>query len=138
MTATLIYERINHHIREFPLEELKPSYGKSYYKLYQLKLQELLRTNQYRQEHNGKYSKSKRVKTPLNDKRSPKEYMNHLREKLKTPSQNDEYGKRASSVVGITHRRTKDTVTYTITSTEIPTTNTVVPKSILKTKQSSL
>lgn len=130
MTATLIFERMNSHISAFPLEELQSIYGKSYYKLYQLKLKQYLKETQSRQQHESKYiNKTKRVQIPFNDKRP--EYMNHFREKLKKTLQNDEYNKRASSVVGITNRRTKDTITYTITTT------TAIPKPILKPKRSS-
>jgi hypothetical protein len=140
MTATLVYERINNNNYTSPLEELKLTYGKSYYKYYQLKLRQLLITNRYRQEYERKYSKQK-----TNEKRSFKEYMNHLQEKIKAQSLNDDDSRRrASSVVGITNRRTKDCVTFTITSTEISSTaNTILPtetrpKPILKTRQTSL
>jgi len=139
MTATLVYERLNTHSCAFPIEELKSTYGKSYYKFYQLKLRQLLTENQSRQEHDGKYSKQKQSKAALNEKRSAKQYMNHLQEKVKTQSSNDDNGKRASSVVGLTNRRTKDSITFTITTatdTIIPTETR--PKSILKMKQSSL
>jgi len=143
MTATLIYERTNNHSCAFPIEELKSTYGKSYYKFYQLKLRQLLTENRSRQEHDTKYSKQKQSPTPLNDKRLPKDYMHHFREKIKIQSQNDDNGKRANSVLGMTNRRTKDYVTFTITSTDIPTRNPIIPtetrpKSILKNKQSSL
>jgi hypothetical protein len=143
MTTTLVYERINTHSCAFPLEELKSTYGKSYYKFYQLKLRQLLTENRYRHEYDGKYSKQKQSKTALNEKRSTKEYMNNLREKIKRQSPNDDNEKRASSIIGLTNRRTKDSVTFTITTTDISTTNTIIPtgtrpKSILKIKQSSL
>lgn len=136
MTATILYERINTPRCAFPSEQLQLTNGKSYYKFYQLKLRQLLKENSSRQEHDGKSSKP----TLFNDKRYSQEYMNHLREKMKIQSQNEDIGRRARSVVAVTNRRAKESVTITITSTEISTTNTIIqtesrPKSILKTGQ---
>jgi len=135
MTATLVYERINTHSCAFPLEELKSTYGKSYYKLYQLKLRQLLTANTFRHEDQTKQKQ-------LNDKRSSQEYVNHLRDRIKSQTLNEDHGKRTTSVLSIAKRRMKDSMTYTITSTEATTISTIVPsesrpKSILKTRQSS-
>src|SRR5262249_24692121 len=120
MTGTLSYERINNHrCSSFPLEKLESLYGKSYYKFYQLKLRQVLIETRCRQEQrDGKVLKEKQSKTQLNDKRLSKEYMNHLPEKIKIPSQNDENGK-----LPITNHRKKESVICTITSTDISTTN---------------
>lgn len=136
MTATILYERINTPRCAFPSEQLQLTNGKSYYKFYQLKLRQLLKENSSRQEHDGKSSKQ----MLFNDKRYSQEYMNHLRDKMKIQSQNEDIGRRAKSVVAVTNLRAKELVTITITSTEVSTTNTIIqtesrPKSILKTGQ---
>jgi hypothetical protein len=135
MTATLAYERLIHYNGSFPYEQIQSAYGKSYYKLYQLKLRQLLTANTFRHEDQTKQKQ-------LNDKRSSQEYVNHLRDRIKSQTLNEDHGKRTTSVLSIAKRRMKDSMTYTITSTEATTISTIVPsesrpKSILKTKQSS-
>ncbi|CAF0913895.1 unnamed protein product [Rotaria sp. Silwood1] len=142
MTTTLIIERSNNHRCSFPLEETQSTYKKSYFKFYQHKLRQLLTENRYRQEHYIKYSKKNRVKTQFNHKLLHKEYMNHIGQTMKMRLQNDNYGKKPTSVLSIANRRNHATVSVTITSTSISTTNTIIstefaPKSILKTKQPS-
>jgi hypothetical protein len=126
MTATLTYERLNHHTCSFPYEQIQATYGKSYYKLYQLKLRQLLTANPFQREDHEKAVKQKQ----MNDKRSSQEYVNKIL--------NDDHGKRTKSAISIKRRRTKDSMMYTITSTEVSTGTTIVaPKSIVKTRQSS-
>jgi hypothetical protein len=132
MTTTIMFEPISHFSCSFPLEQLQSLYGKSYYKFYQLRLRQVLTENQYRQEHYVKHSRQKRPKNQANEKRLAKEYMNKLRDKMKIQSQNDDQGKRASSVLATTKRRPKDTVMINIAST-----TEARPKAILKTRQSS-
>jgi hypothetical protein len=123
MTATLTYERLNHHTcSSFPYEQIQSIHGKSYYKIYQLKLRQLLTGSPLRREDHVKPAKQKHMKS--------QEYMNK--------PLNDENGKRATSVISITRRRTRDSTMYTITSTEVSASTTIAPpKSIVKTRQSS-
>lgn len=124
MTATLTVERLNHHTcSSFPYEQIQSIHGKSYYQLYQLKLRQLLTGNPFRREGNVKSSKQKQVKS--------QEYMNK--------PLNDENGKRATSVISITRRRTRDSMMYTITSSEVSAASTAImpPKSSVKTRQST-
>ena len=125
MTAALLYKRIRHYRRAFPEDDaqLPLAQERSYYKIYQLKFQQWLIDPQ----------------TPERDertssKRSTKEPMNYLSEKIKSPSTNDQQqNKRAISVLSANHRRAKDPPTPTDVFLSEPR-----PKSILKTtKQSS-
>ena len=110
MTETLNYERLHPHHPScaFPYEHLASTTEKSYYQFYQLKLRQFFTENRSRKEH---------------EEKSPgqKNSMNHLQER----TQYEDHGKRASSVLSTTRRRTKET-------------NETRPKSILKSKQSSV
>lgn len=122
MTAALVYKRIRHYRRAFPDDAQLPStQERSYYKIYQLKFQQWLIDPQALEHDERKSSK-----------RSTKEPMNYLSEKIKSLSVNDQQqNKRPISVLSANHRRAKDPPTPTEISSEPR------PKSILKTAKQS-
>ncbi|CAF2383899.1 unnamed protein product [Rotaria sp. Silwood2] len=133
---------MNNHSCSFPFEETQRTQKNSDFKFYQHKLRQLLTESRYRQEQHAKNSKQSQLKTQLNYKLLHRKYMNHIRQTMKMRSQNDNYGKKSSSVLSIANRRKREYISVTITSTNISTTSTIIstesgPKSILKTKQSS-
>ena len=117
------------------------THRKSYYKFYQLELQQLLTENRFYQEQDAKYSKSKQQsKIQINNnKRLSKEYMDRIRDKPKVQFKNFDNDKKVNNLISINKRNIKDSVIFTITSTNIPNTSTTAEsksKSVLKPKQS--
>ena len=146
MAVTLMVDNSSARTCAFPSEDL-PSYpstsGKSYYNFYQLKLRQLVTETRHREEYEAKTGKSKSTKSHLLKKRSCKEYLNHVREKAQSSStsKSDEQGQRSNSVLSVIHRRTRDSVTFTITSNPIPATTFITeckPKATTKSKRTPL
>ena len=136
MAVALVVENVNTRSCALPAEEFKsPSSTsaseKTYYKFYQLKLRQLVTENRHREEQEAKTGKSKQAKHLSRKKRSYKDYMHHVREKMQLQSQDcstnreeddDDHGQSSSSVISLTNQRTKDAVTFTITTNPVPNT----------------
>ncbi|CAF1337515.1 unnamed protein product [Adineta steineri] len=145
MSVSLMFERINNHSCSFPHHEEKQlTHRKSYYKFYQLELRQLLTENRFYQEQDAKSTKSKQQsKIQINNnKKISKEYMDRIRDKSKLQLKNSDNDKKVNNLISINKRNTKDSVIFTITSTNIPNTSTAAIttesklKSVLKPKQS--
>lgn len=147
MALTLMVDNISPRTCSFPPEDL-PTYssssGKSYYKFYQLKLRQLVTETRHREEQEAKAIKPKNIKSQSQKRRSCKDYMTNVREKLQTQSsnisKNDDSGQ-TNSLVSVSHRRTQDAVTFTITSSPPPATTLITesrPKPTSKAKKTPL
>lgn len=147
MAVTLMLDNTSSRTCSFPSEDL-PSHtthtGKSYYRFYQLKLRQLVTETRHREEQESKLGKPKSSKSQLQKKRSCKDYMNRIKEKIQTQSQTSSNSSKSdsdgqgSSVVSMAHRRTQDAVTFTITSSPIPTNPLIMesrPKPMPKPKK---
>lgn len=121
MTTVLLCERLNNHYCSEFYEQKKLIYGKSYYKFYRQKLQQLVHAEQ--QKINASKQKF------LNEKRVKQATMNTLKDKGKQ--------ERSSSVLSMTNRRTKDAIICTIKTTDDYSINQTQSKPILRNKQSS-
>ena len=152
MAVTLTVENVNTRSCSLPPEEFQSSSStseKTYYNFYQLKLRQLVTENRNREEQEAKTGKPRQVKSHSRKKRSYKDYMHHVREKIQSQSlecsinreeDDDEHGQSSSSVISVTNQRTKDAVTFTITSNPIPTATTATiadpkPKPPVKPKK---
>lgn len=136
MATALISEPTNSHSCSFPFQEIQSSNRQSYVRLYQLKLQQLIAQSQCCDEKRDKYPKQNSPKTPMTPKQTNKSPPNHITNAMKIQAQSINQGKRSNSVLSMRHQRQKNSVAFTITSTNISITE-LRPKSIAKPIASS-
>lgn len=138
MAVTLIlnnssYRNCSLSLENGPLDF--PSTKQSYFKFYQFKVKRAKMESQLRQEQTIQTDKTKSFKQTGRKKRSCRDYMIQVREKLQNQTdlmnetKVDEGQRRSSSTMSIVNQRNKDFITATIKSTSTSTINLIANES---------